>query len=70
MTQRQVDLQRLLEMEQQQQYQKEEVIIKNPLAETMKSLEKELNLDIYLDNKDKKKIRKNIVRQKLKQEIF
>ena len=55
MTQRQVDLQRLLEMEQQQQYQKEEVIIQNPLAETMKLLEKELNLDIYLDDKDIKK---------------
>ena len=70
MTQRQVDLQRLLEMEQQQQYQKEEVIIQNPLAETMKSLEKELNLDIYLDNKDIKKNKKKYSSTKVKARNF
>ena len=70
MTQRQVDLQRLLEMEQQQQYQKEEVIIQNPLAETMKLLEKELNLDIYLDDKDIKKNKKKYSSTKVKVRNF
>ena len=63
MTQKQVDLQKLLEMEQarykkakkdQQQQQQQQ----NPLFETMKSLEKELYLDIYSgdeENHQKKK---------------
>ena len=41
-----------------------------PLSETVKSLEKELNLDIFLSDKDLKKQKKSIVLQKLKQEIF
>ena len=83
MTQRQVDLQRLIELEQQRHYQdlqeKSEIKetlknIQNPLQETMNSLEKDLNLDIFLSDKDfaKKKIKRklrSIVRRKLKQEI-
>ena len=66
MTQLQADLQRLLKLEQQRHYQESQVAelekattsIQDPLAETMKSLEKELNLDIFLsDNVIKKKIR-------------
>ena len=70
MTQKQVDLQKILEMEQQghyQNYQDFQVVeskiaaanIQDPLAETMKSLEKELNLDIFSsDNAIEKKITK------------
>ena len=55
MTQKQADLQKLLEMEQvrykkakkEQQQQQQ-----NPLFETMKSLGKELNLDIYSGDKE------------------
>ena len=69
MTQQQVDLQRLLELEQQRHYQDSQVAelekatttIQDPLAETMKSLEKELNLDIFLsDNVNKKKQKSEI----------
>ena len=68
MTQKQVDIQKLLELEQQehhQNFQVEEsktaaVNIQDPLAETMKSLERELNLDIFSsDNAIEKKITKN-----------
>ena len=68
MTQKQVDLQKLLELEQQRHYQdfqveesKAAVVnIQDPLAETMKSLEKELNLDIFSsDNAIEKKLQKN-----------
>ena len=67
MTQKQVDLQKLLELEQQRHYQDFQVEeskavvvnIQDPLAETMKSLEKELNLDIFSsDNAIEKKITK------------
>ena len=60
MTQKQVDLQKLLELEQQRHYQDfqaEELkkaitsIQKDPLAKTMKSLEKELNLNIFSSDK-------------------
>ena len=56
MTQKQEDLQKLLELEQQRHYQDFQAaelktaitnIQKDPLAETMKSLEKELNLGIF-----------------------
>ena len=65
MTQKQVELQKLISMEQkrEKEFSKKELIelltptqtTAYPLAETMKSLEKELNLDIYLDDKDLKK---------------
>ena len=67
MTQKQVDLQKLLEMEQQghyQDFQLEEktavVNIQDPLAETMKSLERELNLDIYSSDNNIQKKKKKI----------
>ena len=41
-----------------------------PLSETMKSLEKELNQDIFSNDKDLKKEKKNTARRKLKREIF
>ena len=75
MTQKQVDLQKLLEMEQarykeakkEQQQQQQQ----NPLFETIKSLEKELNLDIYSgDEENHQKKERNIALQRLKQEIF
>ena len=68
MTQKQVDLQKLLELEQQRHYQDFQVEeskaavrnIQDQLAETMKSLEKELNLDIFSsDNAIEKKLQKN-----------
>ena len=65
MTQKQVELQKLISMEQkrEKEFSKKELMelltptqtAVYPLAETMKSLEKELNLDIYLDDKDLKK---------------
>ena len=60
MTQKQVDLQNLLELEKQRHYQdfqEEELkkaisnIQKDPLAETMKALEKQLNLGIFSNDK-------------------
>ena len=69
MTQKQVDLQKLLELEQQRHYQdfqveesKAAVVnIQDLLAETMKSLEKEVNLDIFSSDNaiEKKKLQKN-----------
>ena len=70
MTQKQVDLQKLLELEQQRHYQDfqaEELkkvitnIQQDPLAETMKSLEKELNLGIFSSDK--------VIEKKTKSEI-
>ena len=67
MTQKQVDIQKLLELEQQEHYQNFQVEesktaavnIQDPLAETMKSLKRELNLDIFSsDNAIEKKITK------------
>ena len=68
MTQKQVDLQKLLELEQQRHYQDFQVEeskaavmnIQDPLAETMKSLEKELNLDVFSSDNaiEKKKLQK------------
>ena len=70
MSQKQVDLQKLLELEQQRHYQDfqaEELkkaitnIQKDPLAETMKSLEKEVNLGIFSSDK--------VIEKKTKAEI-
>ena len=69
MTQRQVDLQRLLELEQQRDFQQQsqevkEIVVQqkqqNPLSKTMESLEKELNLDIFLSDKYIKKKKEKI----------
>ena len=72
MTQKQVDLQKLLEMEQARykEAKKEQQQQQNPLFETMKSLEKELNLDIYSgDEENHQKKERNIALQRLKQDI-
>ena len=74
MTQKQVDLRKLLELEQQRHYQDFQVEeskaaavnTQDPLAETMKSLEKELNLDIFssdnaFEKKNYKKAKTNII---------
>ena len=70
MTQRQVDLQKLLELEQKRYQQSQAALseakeatatIQNPLAETIASLEREVNLDIFLSNNDIKKINKKEV---------
>ena len=65
MTQKQIELQKLISMEQEREkeFSKKELMellaptqtTTFPLEKTMKSLEKELNLDIYLDDKDLKK---------------
>ena len=64
MTQQQVELQKLILMEQKREKERltkesnqllKAQAISNPLSETMKSLEKELNLDIFLNDKDFKK---------------
>ena len=63
MTQRQVDLQKLLELDRKryqesQQLEKKDVVvanIPNPLHETITSLENEVNLDIFLSDKDNSK---------------
>ena len=81
MTQKQVELQKLILMEQEREKKEQLTTVANqsiipkktmnfPLSETMNSLEKELNLDIFLSDKDLKKEKKSIVQQKLKQEIF
>ena len=70
MTQKQVDLQKLIELEQQRHYQDFQAvelkkaitnIQQDPLAETMKSLEKELNLGIFSSDK--------VIEKKTKSEI-
>ena len=70
MTQKQVDLQKLIELEQQRHYQDFQArelkkaitnIQQDPLAETMKSLEKELNLGIFSSDK--------VIKKKTKSEI-
>ena len=62
MTQQQVDLQKLLMLEQQGDYQDLEKIletnIQNPLVETVKSLERELNQDIYSNDNATQRIAK------------
>ena len=65
MTQKQLELQKLISMEQkrEKEFSKKELMelltptqtTSYPLSETMKSLEKELNLDIFSDDKDLKK---------------
>ena len=73
MTQKQVDLQKLLEMEQARykEVKKEKQQQQNPLFETMKSLEKELNLDIYSgDEENHAKKRKKYSSTKVKVRNF
>ena len=71
MTQQQVDLQKLLMLEQQQKNYRgleipemiiPETNIHNPLLETVESLERELNQDIYLNNNAKHRIAKKTQR--------
>ena len=66
MAQKQIEIQKLLEQKKGKEYSMNDleqllmsqhpIAEKNPLSETMKSLEKELNRDIYLDDKDFKNI--------------
>ena len=80
MTQKQVELQKLILMEQERE-KKDQMNLKTnqiipkkmmnyPLSETMKSLEKELNLDIFLDDKDLKKKKKKYSSTKVKARNF
>ena len=65
MTQKQLELQKLVSMEQkrEKEFSKKELMelltptqtTNYPLSEAMKSLEKELNLDIFSDDKDLEK---------------
>ena len=79
MAQKQVEIQKLLEQKKEKEYSMSELEkllfiqptqarVNNPLSETMKSLEKELNRDIYLNDKEflikERKEKKNIVQQK------
>ena len=65
MAQKQVEIQKLLEQKKEKEYSMSEIekllfiqnqptqtIVQNPLSETMKSLEKELSRDIYLNDKE------------------
>ena len=76
MAQKQLELQKLILMEQQREKERSKKELNQlltptktmtfPLSETMKSLEKELSLDIFSDDKDLKKEKKNIAQRKLK----
>ena len=79
MTQKQLELQKLILMEQERE--KEQLKVESnqslipkkmtyPLLETMKSLEKELNLDIFLSDKDLKKEKKKYSSTKVKARNF
>ena len=80
MAQKQLELQKLILMEQQREKERSKKELNQlltptktmtfPLSGTMKSLEKELSLDIFSDDKDLKKEKKNIAQRKLKREIF
>ena len=80
MTQKQIELQKLILMEQEREKERAKKELNQlltptktttyPLSETMKSLEKELNQDIFSNDKDLKKEKKNTARRKLKREIF
>ena len=62
MAQKQVEIQKLLEQKKEREYSMNDLeqllltqltmTVRNPLSETMKSLEKELNQNIYLDDKE------------------
>ena len=70
MAQKQVELQKLILMEQEREKEQATMELNQlltttktttyPLSETMKSLEKELNLDIFLSDKDLKKQKKKV----------
>ena len=70
MAQKQVELQKLILMEQEREKEQATMELNQlltttktttyPLSETMKSLEKELNLDIFLSDKDLKKKKKKV----------
>ena len=79
MTQKQLELQKLILMEQERE--KEQLKVESnqslipkkmtyPLLETMNSLEKELNLDIFLSDKDLKKEKKKYSSAKVKARNF
>ena len=79
MTQKQLELQKLILMEQERE--KEQLKVESnqslipkkmtyPLLETMNSLEKELNLDIFLSDKDLKKEKKKYSSTKVKARNF
>ena len=79
MTQKQLELQKLILMEQERE--KEQLKVESnqslipkkmtyPLLETMNSLEKELNLDIFLSDKDLKKKKKKYSSTKVKARNF
>ena len=78
MTQKQIELQKLILMEQEREkeWSKKELnqlltaTKTNPLSETMKSLEKELNQDIFSDDKDLKKEKKKYSSTKVKARNF
>ena len=80
MAQKQLELQKLILMEQEREKERKKKEMNQlltptktmtyPLSETMKSLEKELSLDIFSDDKDLKKEKKKYSSTKLKREIF
>ena len=81
MTQKQLELQKLILMEQEREKEKlkggsNQILIPKkkmttyPLSETMNSLEKELNLDIFLSDKDLKKEKKKYSSTKVKARNF
>ena len=81
MTQKQVELQKLILMEQEREKKEQLTTAANqsmipkktmnfPLSETMNSLEKELNLDIFLSDKDLKKENKKYSSTKFKARNF
>ena len=80
MAQKQVELQKLILMEQEREKEQATMELNQlltttktttyPLSETMKSLEKELNLDIFLSDKDLKKQNKKYSSTKVKARNF
>ena len=80
MAQKQVELQKLILMEQEREKEQATMELNQlltttktttyPLSETMKSLEKELNLDIFLSDKDLKKQKKKYSSTKVKARNF
>ena len=80
MAQKQVELQKLILMEQEREKEQAKMELNQlltttktttyPLSETMKSLEKELNLDIFLSDKDLKKQKKKYSSTKVKARNF
>ena len=80
MAQKQVELQKLILMEQEREKEQATMELNQlltttktttyPLSETMKSLEKELNLDIFLSDKDLKKQKIKYISTKVKARNF